>query len=110
MWHVHTAIYPAQAGRFGEFMNGDQRFAATVAGILLMLPLFVAAIPLGFMLGNCIVWCIPPARKALERESQGVKWASFREAMSGLWNICRTMVPICLLLSFIGAVTMMSLK
>ncbi|MGO8688056.1 MAG: hypothetical protein ACLQLG_00330 [Thermoguttaceae bacterium] len=111
MWHIHTAIYPSHAGKFGDFLNGDTTgVLAIVSSFLLFLPLGFAALPLSMILANVAGWCIPPARRAFEREAQGVKGATFRDAMSGIWKISLIMVSICLLLSFIGAATLTSLK
>jgi hypothetical protein len=110
MWHVHTAIYPAHAGKFGGILEGGIGYWASISGTLLYMPLLFAAMPLGVILAKCVVWCVPPARRAFEREAQGVKWASFHDAMAGLWKLSLVMVPICLLLSLIGALTLTSLK
>jgi len=105
MWGIHTTIYPAHTDKLGEFWQGH-----SIPGLLLLMPLFLAAVPLGMLLANCIAWCLPPARKIFEREAQGVKWASFRGAMSGLAKLALIVVPICLLLSFIGAITLRNLN
>lgn len=52
---------------------------ANVGGVLMMVLPGLLVIPLGFMLGNLLVWCIPPARKALNLEVQGAKGAGYRE-------------------------------
>ncbi len=110
MWRIHVALYPGHAGRFNEFWQGGVSFASFVSSFLLLVPLFVASLPIGLMFTNCVAWCIVPARRAFEREAEGVKWASFRESMRGLWVIVRIVVPGCLLLSFIGAATLRSLR
>jgi len=110
MWSVHTKIYPEHAGRFSEFWGKDISFTSFVSSFLLMMPLLVAAIPMGLLFSNCIAWCIFPARKVFAKEAGGVKGASFREAMHGLWIFAKILVPICLLLSFAGAVTLKNLK
>ncbi|HPA19830.1 MAG TPA: hypothetical protein PLU30_18920 [Verrucomicrobiae bacterium] len=110
MWRIHIAIYPEHAGRLHEFWGGGISFPSFISSFLLLMPLFFASLPLGLMLANCVAWCVGPARRAFDREAQGVKWASLHEAMSGLWAIARMVVPLCLLLSFIGAVTLRNLK
>lgn len=110
MWRVHTAIYPEHTGRFSEFWGRGISFTSFVSSFLLMMPLLVAAVPLGLLFSNCIAWCVIPARKAFAKEAEGVKGASFREAMQGLWVFAKILVPICLLLSFAGAVTLKNLK
>ena len=110
MWRVHVAFYPEHAGRFSEFWNTGISFRPFVSSFLLMIPLIFASIPLGFMFACFSIWCIGPARRAMEREAEGVKWASFHESMRVLWLIALIVVPVCLLLSFIGATTLRSLK
>ena len=110
MWRVHTVIYPEHAGSLREFWGKGIGFPSFVSSFLLAMPLFFAAIPLGLLFANCIAWCVLPARRAFEREAEGVKWPSFRESMYGLWKMAKFIVPICLLLSFIGAVTLKNLK
>ena len=110
MWHVHTSIYPAHTGKLAEFWRRGIELRAFVSSFLLAVPLFIAALPLGMIIANLAAWCIPPARKIFETEAQGVKWASFRDSMSGLAKIALIVVPICLLLSFIGAATLKTLR
>lgn len=110
MWGVHAWLYPDHVGRFREFWAGRIGLPAFVSSFLLLIPLLFAAIPLGMIFANAVAWCIPPARRVFEREAKGVKWTSFPEAMKGLTKIALVMVPICLMLSFIGALTLVNLK
>ncbi len=45
--------------------------------ILMMVPSFLPAIPLGFMFANFIAWCIPPIRRILDGEATGIKSQCF---------------------------------
>jgi hypothetical protein len=110
MWLVHTAIYPVHVGRLGEFWGKGISFGSFVPSFLLLIPLFFAALPIGMMLGNLVAWLIPPARRTFVREAEGVEGASFGDAMTGLWKISLIVVPVCLLLSLIGAATLTSLR
>lgn len=110
MWQVHVIIYPAHIDKFGEFRGDGKSLSSFVSGILLLMPLLFASLPIGMMFANTVMWLIPPARRALDQEAKGVKRASFRTAMSGLWTVARVMVPVCLLLSFIGAATLANLR
>ncbi len=110
MWRIHIAFYPDHAGRFGEFWGEGVSFPSFISSFLLLIPLLFAGLLIGLMFANCVAWCIAPARRAFDREAEGVKWASFRESMHGLWAIGRIVVPVCLLLSFIGAATLKSLR
>jgi hypothetical protein len=110
MWRIHTAFYPEHAGKFKEFWNEGISFRSFLSSFLLLIPPLIAAVPLGLMLANAVCWCIPPARRAFEREAEGVKWASFGQAMRTLSLLALIIVPACILLSFIGAATLSSLR
>lgn len=110
MWRVHTWFYPSHVGRLREFWAEGLDFSAFMSSFLLLMPLLFAGIPLGMIFANAVAWCIPAARRAFAREAEGVKWASFPEAMEGLTKIALVMVPICLILSFLGALTLEHLK
>jgi len=107
MWRVHVAIYPDHAGvTFKELVGGRTTFGF----FLFFFPLLFASMPLGYMLANCIAWCIGPARKAFDSEARGFPGTSFRASQRGLWMIGKYVIPLCLLLSLIGALTMRTLK
>lgn len=110
MWRVHVLFHPDHAGRLKEFWAAGISLNAFVSSFLLLIPLLLAAIPLGMILANALAWCIPSARRAFEREAGGVKWASFSETMSALTKITLILVPICLLLSLVGAVTLKNMR
>jgi hypothetical protein len=110
MWRIHVAIYPEHVDRLTEFWGKGISFSAFVSSFLLVVPLFLAALPISMMIANAVIWLIPPARRALNKKAEGVKWASFAEAMRGLWIVSGVVVPSCLLLSFIGAATLASLR
>lgn len=110
MWRVHTLFYPAHVGRFHEFWGNGIGAGAFVSSFLLVVPLFFAAIPIGMLLTNLVAWLIPPARRAFAREAEGVEGASFRQTMGELGKVALVLVPICLLLSGIGAATLSNLR
>jgi hypothetical protein len=109
MWEVHTAIYPSHVGRLAEFWGKNISLGSFVSSLLLLLPLFFASLPIGMILANLIAWLIPSARRIFDREAEGVAGASFTEAISGLWKVALVLVPICLVLSSIGAATLRDL-
>jgi hypothetical protein len=110
MWRIHTLFFPAHAGRLSEFWQKGISFSSFVSSFILLMPLLVASVPLGMILANGVAWCIRPARRAFDHEAQGVKWASFPEAMGLLWRLSLIVVPICLVLSFVGAATLKNLR
>jgi hypothetical protein len=110
MWRIHVIIYPAHVDRLEEFWSKGIGLKAAISTFLLLVPLFFASLPMAGIAANATIWLIPPARRAFEEEATGVQGASFHESMSGLWVIARVVVPVCLLLSFIGAATLASLR
>jgi hypothetical protein len=110
MWSVHTAFYPQHAGHLGEFWGRRLGFSAFLSSFLLLVPLFFAAIPVSMMIANCLTWLVTPARQAMEREGEADAALSFSGAMSGLWEVSKWVVPICLMLSLLGAATLGHLR
>jgi hypothetical protein len=110
MWFVHTMLYPQHVDRLHEFWARGIGLQAFASSFLLLMPLLIAAIPVGMLLANGVLWCIPPARKALDREAEGIEWASFPQSMASLGRISLVVAPVCLLLSLVGAATLGSLR
>lgn len=103
-------LYPAHDGHLGEFWRRGIGFPAFVSSFLLVLPLVFAGIPISMLMANSITWCIPVARRAFQREGEAETAYSFPVAMRQLWRLSRAMIPICLLLSLLGAATLTNLK
>jgi hypothetical protein len=110
MWFIHTIYYPEHINRLKEFWVEGISITSFISSFLLLMPLFFAAISLSAIISNYLVWIIPPLRKIFSKEAEGVKGTSFPEAMSGLFEVAKWMVPICLALSLIGALTLRTLR
>jgi hypothetical protein len=67
---------------------------------------FFAAIPVGLLLSNCIVWCVPPYRRAIEPEAKGVWHASFSDAQKDLSLLALCIACPVILASFVAALVM----
>jgi len=97
-WAVLAAIVltdlASAAARFLASEPGFRRAGFT--------PLF-AAIPVGMFLSNCILWCIPPYRRASQREAEGVWHASFADAQKDLSLLALCMGLPVLIASFVAA-------
>jgi len=99
MWFVHTLFHPSHAGQLKYFWhNGGPLF------ILLAMPLFLAAVCPAFVVTNFMVWCVTPLRKIFDKEAKGFPGTDFRSATKGLIRLSLIMVPVCLLLSLLGAI------
>jgi len=109
-WHLHVQFYPAHAGHFREFWGNGISGTAFVSSFLMMMPLFVPALIGGALVSNVVLWCLPPARRAMEREAAGDREMTFAGANAGLLRWGGLVSAICLLLSFIGLSTLTSLR
>jgi len=104
LWFIHVFIYPSHYGLFKEILG--RKGPANFPQLLFTLPIFFSSLVLGMMIANMLAWCIPPARQTFEKESQGLSWVSFNDSMRALTIIAIYVVPICLFLGFIGALTL----
>lgn len=90
---LHRGLYPDQGPGFDK---GIAAIMATVSGLF-------AAIPIAMIVGNFLVWMIPPAQRALDDEARTVKGTDFFSAQRQLLKLAATIVPVALLLAIIGA-------
>ena len=65
--------------------------------------MFSAVIP-GLMLGNLVLWIVPPVRRHLDTNARGVKGLGFRENMLSFAKAAAISVPAAFVLVMIGAV------
>jgi hypothetical protein len=56
------------------------------------------------LVGNVLVWFLPPARRALDREAVAFPGTNFRESQRDLWRVAAVVVPISLAVGTLGAV------
>jgi hypothetical protein len=71
--------------------------------ILMIIPLFIPAIGIGMMAANLLVWLIPPARAALNKEAAGHAGTDLRSSMKQLGLATVMLAAIALPLSLLGA-------
>jgi hypothetical protein len=71
--------------------------------ILAAVASLLASIPLSFLVGNTLVWLVPPARRALDSEARSVPRVGFWRAQRDLWRVARYLVPAALGLGLLGA-------
>lgn len=103
VWQGHVLVYPGHAGLLKPYLNqGGGR--ATAAILLMILPLMAPAAGLSMIATNLFFWCVPPARRAFQREAGRKREMTFRGATGDLAKITfRWLVPIGLGLAVIGA-------
>jgi heme A synthase len=108
VWKFHTAIYPEH--HFAEFWRPGISMANFILSFLMMFSITPAAVALGFMLGNILIWLIPPARRVLDAEAEGYPGTSFVESMRGLFKISLWTIPIGFAVALTAAYLLNSLR
>src|SRR4029077_742715 len=107
---VHVHFYPMHAGRLSEFWPGGLSTRAFISSFLMAMPLFFPAVVIAGLLSNIVMWLIPPARRVMEREAAGDPEMTFRGANTKLIKWGGVGSALCFVLSFIGLVTLHSLR
>ncbi len=111
MWHVHLIVHPEHIGHISEFWSQGITLKAFISSFLLVIPLFLPAMGLSFIIVNILFWFIPPARVVFKREAAGDEEMTFIGATSSLLRVfTRYLFPIGIGLSFLGALTLSNLK
>jgi hypothetical protein len=100
VWAVRNLVMPQHAVAFSTVLHAR---TTGLTPIILFVAPFFAAIPVGLFLSNCIVWCIPPYRRASQREAEGVWHASFLDAQKDLSLLALCIGLPALIASFVAA-------
>ncbi|UCG81529.1 MAG: hypothetical protein JSV60_04435 [Desulfobacterales bacterium] len=74
-----------------------------VGSILMFVPILFPSLAIGMVIANLIAWCIPPARRAFEKEAKGIKGASFKRTMRKLTIVSAILLGLVAPLSVLGA-------
>ena len=109
-WNLHLLFYPAHGTHIQEFWKAGISGRAFISSFLLAMPLFVPTIVIGLLVSNCLMWLIPPARRAMNAEAAGDEEMTFRGANLGLLKWGGIASGVALLLVLIGAATLKSLR
>jgi hypothetical protein len=91
---LHQRMHPGQS-----LATNDTGFTV----LLSSLPLLFAALPIGFIVGNSIVWLVPPARRVLDSEAKPYPGNDFFSAQMDLLKMAAFVTPAGLTLAVIGA-------
>ncbi|MDD2540626.1 MAG: hypothetical protein PHH28_06230 [Desulfuromonadaceae bacterium] len=91
---LHSTIYPGQ-----NFQTTGQGIGAILAAVT---PFF-GALPVAMIIGNFLVWLIPPVRKVLDAEAKQFPSTSFLNSQRQLLKFAYVLVPVSLALAIIGA-------
>ena len=72
-------------------------------GILMVLGLLAAWLPLAMIVGNLLVAAVPPARRALDLEASTVPGTDFSSANKDLLKVAIFLTPAGLVVALLGA-------
>ena len=107
MWQIHLIAYPHHAGHLNEFWAEGISFNSFISSFLLVMPLFLPALGVSYILTNFLFWYIVPIRKKFEKEAAGNKEMTFSGATTRLARVLyKYLLPIGLGLSLIGSLTL----
>jgi hypothetical protein len=82
-----------------EFLHSGTR----LGNIFLYVAPAWPALAIGLIVGNFLLWCIPPARAAMERNESGAGDKSYRASQRALAKLGAVFAAIALPLCFLGA-------
>jgi hypothetical protein len=100
VWYTRNLLLHQHTVSLAEWFRKGPH---SIISLLFLLPPLFASVAPGLFLFNLVVWCIAPARRAVDREEVGVWHASFANAQKDLFTLTLyTSVP-ALLLSLFGA-------
>jgi hypothetical protein len=88
------SLIPADA-----FLSSGTRFGNILMYVAPALP----SIAIGFIVANLIIWCIRPARAALEHEDKQFPGTDFKSSNQGLLKLLVPLAVAALTLAFLGA-------
>ena len=74
-----------------------------VGNIFLYVAPFWPSLAFGLIVGNLLLWCVPPARTAMEREAAGAEDKVYRASQLALAKLGAVFAGIALPLCFLGA-------
>ena len=93
--HVHLLLYPSQT----------LRNAKGLWVILAVMAPVAAAVPLGMLVGNFLVWQVGPARRALNREAEPDPTTSYAASQPALLRLAIPAAIIAVVATAIGTVS-----
>jgi hypothetical protein len=85
-----------------ENENYTNVFIGRLSELLIGLPGALIFAPISFIFGNIVGWCIPPARRALDKDAREGKSTGFGESCRMFMKLQTIMIAIMLPLIFLG--------
>jgi hypothetical protein len=108
VWAFHIGLYPQH--RLADFWPRGISAGSFALSFLMVFALMPAAMALGFMLGNGMLWLIPGARRGLDVEARDHPGTNFADAMRDLFKIGVFVLPLGLIISCAAAYFLGSLR
>ena len=108
VWNFHRLLYPKHL--FTDFWGKGISFASFVPSFLMLFAPAGGALCVGLVITNCIVWLIPPARRALDAEAVGYPGTGFREATLALFGLAKWALPIGMAVAILAASMLRSMR
>ena len=88
----------------GFLSSSESEKASNAVGVIVAtVAPFFAALTIAMIVGNCLTWLVPPARRVMAREAEPHPGTSFRESQGQLIQLAKYLVPIGLGLGAVGA-------
>jgi hypothetical protein len=100
LWAIRNFLMPQHAVPLSTVFRSQ---SGGLPAIIVAVAPLIAALPVGMLLSNFVLWYIPPYRRACDREAQGVWHASFRDCQKDLSAFALYVGCPLLLLSFVAA-------
>ena len=79
---LHVVMHPRDAGHMAAFWHGTM----DAPRLMILIPLLIATIVPALMLTNFLVYRIPPARRAMEKEDRGHAGVSYNSSQRALFK------------------------
>ena len=98
-WLAHTAFHPEHVGLARQFFAG----AIGVSGSLIIFPSLLVAVFPALVLTNFLVYLIPAARRAMDKEDRDFPGTDYKSSQRALVKIGTVAVVGALALALIGA-------
>ena len=80
-WALRNLLMPQHAGWLSAVFHSEVH---PIAHIVFFVASLFACVPIGMLMSNFILWCVPGCRRAADREAKSVWHASFLDAQKDL--------------------------
>jgi hypothetical protein len=103
VWALRNLLMPQQARWLSAVFHSQVH---QIAHIVFFVASLFACVPIGMLMCNVILWCIPAYRREADREAKSVWHASFLDAQKDLSLLARCIGIPAILVSFAAALVL----